>query len=142
MAREGGLLSKEQFVRLARWKSKRKTPDYLSNSEDDVEAATRAAFFASTEVEAVAALTQLNGVAQRTATALLHWMVPDRYPILNVRVVAALGEPEPRERDWNDPACYARISARVRDLVGAHGLNLRTVDRALWAWDKLGGGTR
>jgi len=140
-AREAGFLSKDLFVRLARWKSVRKTPDYESNSEEDIAASTRAAFSATTEAEAIAALTQLNGVAQRTATALLHWMAPDRQPILDFRVVAALGELEPRERDWNDPAYYARIAARVRELAGAHGLDLRTVDRALWAWDKLGGET-
>lgn len=134
-ARRQGFLPKDLFVKIARWKSVRKTPDYESNSPGDVTAATRGAFAAATEDEAIAALKRLNGVALRTATALLHWMRPDSFPILDFRVVGALGEAKPT--NWEDVGFYSRISARVRDLARGHELSLRTVDRALWAWQKL-----
>lgn len=128
-------MPKPLFVRLARWKSVRKTPDYESNTEAEVRAATSAAFAASDDAAAIQALTPLRGVALRTASAILHWMRPDRFPILDVRVLAALGVPEPPS--YEDVRFYSTIAARIRALAEQHVLDLRTVDRALWTWDKL-----
>ena len=66
---------------------------------------------------------------------MLQWMRPDRFPILDVRVVNALGWPEPKS--WEDVEFYSRVSERVRDLSRQCDVDLRTMDRALWAWDKL-----
>lgn len=130
-------LPKELFVRIARWKSVRKTPNYLENSDADVLAATRQGFAAAADIAAVAALTRLSGVAVRTASALLQWMAPERYPILDFRVLRALGEPEPS--NYDDPHFYARFAERVRALASRLAIDLRTLDRAMWAWDKLHG---
>lgn len=135
--RQRSELSKDLFVRIARWKSVRKTPNYVANGEDDVLAATRRGFAAVTDIEAVAALTRLDGVAVRTASALLHWMAPERYPILDFRVLRALGVPEPS--NYDDPRFYARFAEQVRQLATKLGVDLRTLDRAMWAWDKLHG---
>lgn len=127
-------LSKAMFVRLARWKSVRKTHDYEANSEAAVRIATANAFQADDDASALRSLISLDGVAVRTASAILHWLCPDRYPILDFRVLAALGEPEPSS--YENPALYTRIADRVRALAARHALDLRTIDRALWAWDK------
>jgi hypothetical protein len=96
IARKQGFLTKSLFVRLARWKSVRQTPNYESNDEAAVRAATARAFKATDDARtALSALMQLRGVALRTASAILHWMHPDLYPILDFRVVGALGKPEP-----------------------------------------------
>ncbi len=136
--RERGELDKTMFVRLARWKSTRPTKHYLSNPEEEIQRATRGAFRARTNTEAIRALTRLHGVSLRTATALLHWMVPDRYPLLDVRVVASLQVPPPHR--YEDPEFYESVAQQVRDMAGAIGVDLRTMDRALWAWDKAGEG--
>ncbi|MDA1081825.1 MAG: hypothetical protein O2973_09130 [Gemmatimonadetes bacterium] len=134
-ARTRGHLDKPLFVRLGRWKSVRPTKRYLSNSESQIRAATATAIAAGDDRSAVRALVSLNGVALRTATAMLHWLRPDRYPILDVRILAALGEQEPKT--FEDVAFYSRVGNRVRDIAAKHALDLRTVDRALWAWDKV-----
>jgi len=134
-ARKQGFLNKALFVRLARWKSVRQTPNYESNNEDSIKVATARAFSASDERTPILALTQLRGIALRTASALLHWMRPDLYPILDFRVVGALGKPEPAS--YEDIGFYLRIAKEIRVLAGRHGLDLRTMDRALWAWQKL-----
>jgi hypothetical protein len=102
-------------MKLARWKSPRPTKHFQKNPEDHIRDATAGAFQAATDAEAVASLCELHGVKVRTATALLHWMVPDRFPILEVHVVAALREPEPRS--WEDLSYYARIADRCRRLA-------------------------
>jgi hypothetical protein len=133
-ARAAGFLSKALFVRLGRWKSVRNTPGYQSNDEADVRAATSAAFAAPDDATCLRALMRLRGVGLRTASAILHWMRPDRFPILDFRVLAALGIAEPRS--YEDVEFYGTIAKRVRALAASHALDLRTIDRALWTWDK------
>jgi hypothetical protein len=134
-ARKQGFLSKELFLRVARWKSVRQTPNYESNSEESVRAATRAAFAAPDDRTALAALMRLRGMALRTASAILQWMRPDTFVILDVHVVAALGWHKPTS--WEDLEFYSRVAERVHGLARACEVDLRTIDRALWAWDKL-----
>jgi hypothetical protein len=134
-ARSLGYLPKELFVRVARWKSVRNTQRYESNSEDEIRTATAAAFQASDDESAISALRKLNGVALRTASAILHWMRPERFPILDYRVIAALDEKAPKS--YEDVTYYTLIADRVRELARKHSLDLRTIDRALWIWDKL-----
>ncbi len=137
-ARRAGGLSKDLFITIARWKSRRNTRLYQRNTEADVWTATRAAFVAPKEDGAIEALTDLHGVALRTATALLHWMRPERFPILDFRVVAALDVVEPSS--WEDVTFYSRTAGRIRALAAKHKLDLRVIDRALWAWQKEASG--
>jgi hypothetical protein len=134
-ARKSGFLTKSLFVRLGRWKSVRQTPNYEANDEANVCAATARAFAATDSRTALSALMRLHGVALRTASALLHWMIPDRYPVLDFRVVGALGRPEPSS--YEDVGFYLNIAAEIKLLAQRHELDLRTMDRALWAWQKL-----
>jgi hypothetical protein len=135
IARKQGFLTKPLFVRLARWKSVRQTPNYESNDEAAVRAATARAFKATDDARtALSALMQLRGVALRTASAILHWMHPDLYPIIDFRVVGALGKPEPTS--YEDIDFYLTIAQEVKALAQRHALDLRTIDRALWAWQK------
>ena len=62
-------------------------------------------------------------------------MRPDRFPILDEKVVLALDEEEPRS--WEDVSFYTRIADRIRALARRHDLALRIVDRALWTWGKM-----
>ncbi|MEO5802523.1 MAG: hypothetical protein ABIR24_03270 [Verrucomicrobiota bacterium] len=133
-ARRNGYLTKDLFVRVARWKSVRNTRNYNLNTEDEIRAATSLAFQASDDAAAIGALVLLRGVALRTASAILHWMRPDRFPILDYRVIYALGETAPES--YEDIRFYIRIAERIRELALRHSLDLRTIDRALWTWDK------
>ena len=134
-ARSSGYLSKGLFLRVARWKSPRQTPNHERNSDASIRGATSEALKAIDDSAALSALMRLSGVALRTASAILHWLRPDRFPILDFRVVAALGEPEPKS--FESFELYGRIAERVHALARQHQLDLRTIDRALWTWDRL-----
>src|SRR5439155_17403220 len=131
-ARKQGFLTKSLFVRLACWKSRRPKAKYESNDEATIRAATARAFKATDDASALSALMQLKGVALRTASAILHWMRPDLYTILDFRVVNALRKPEPSS--YEDVDFYVTIAKEVKSLAQRHALDLRTIDRALWAW--------
>jgi hypothetical protein len=134
-ARALSYLSKDLFLRVARWKSPRQTPNYEQNSEASIRNASMEALKAIDDSAALSALMRLSGVALRTASAILHWLRPDRFPVLDFRVVAALDEREPKS--YEDFSLYARIAERVRALAEQHQVDLRTIDRPLWTWDKL-----
>jgi hypothetical protein len=132
--RKSGFLTKPLFVRLARWKSVRQTSNYEANDDAMVRVATARAFAATDARAALSALMQLRGVLLRTASAILHWMHPDLYTILDFRVVGALGKPEPSSYD--DIDFYLSVSEEIKSLARRHSLDLRTVDRALWSWHR------
>lgn len=135
-ARKRGYLLKDEFVTLARWKSTRPTRSYHSNTQNHVEGQTKRALLPTANREdSLEALVRLNGIKQRTATAILHWFRPDDTPILDVRVVAAAGLETPK--GWENNIDYYRAFAEkiIREAQIA-GVALRTIDRALWTWDK------
>jgi hypothetical protein len=133
-SRAKGYLTRSVFLDIARWKSPRPRRLHEANSPMVIRAATRASFDASSDSAAVEPLCTLKGVRLRTASALLQWMRPDRFPILDVRVVNSLGEAPPN--NWEETAFYTRIADGIRTIAKELGVDLRTLDRALWALDK------
>ncbi len=141
-ARQRGYLTREEFLHLARWKSPRRLDLAKKNSEETVRSVTRRALAERDREEALRILEKLDGVALPTATAILHWFRKDA-PIVDVRICKALGLPEKEaeSKRYSYPY-YAGLAARIIDEARRVGVDLRTLDRALWAWDKVRSGRR
>jgi hypothetical protein len=133
-ARKRGHYTLEEFREVCRWKTPRSAPLVGQNSAESVQALTRIALSeTSSERERIDALRSLRGVGWPTASVLLHLAYPDRYPILDKRVVHALGVRASSTygfRFWE-----AFISA-WRQLAKQAGVDGRTFDKALWQWSK------
>lgn len=65
---------------------------------------------------------------------MLHWMRPAEFPILDFRAVEALGWSAPA--DWEDLAFYEKFTEHIVRQAKRFSVDLRTIDRALWAMDK------
>ena len=39
-------------------------------------------------------------------------------------------------KDWNDIALYEKVAKRLREEANMLGIDLRSLDRAMWAWQK------
>ena len=117
---------------LARWKSPRILPLIRRNSPLAVRRAARLAMAASGEVSRLKALLALRGVGVPLASVILHFTFPNRYPVLDVNVLAALPRLGLRDRVSKSPAGWVRLCAAVRRLRSRHRLSLRTLDKALW----------
>jgi hypothetical protein len=86
-----------EFLAVCRWKSPRGVPYAKRNKATAVQAATRAALAEATSERArIKALRSLHGVEWPTASVLLHFATPGRYPILDWRALQALGHGRPR----------------------------------------------
>jgi hypothetical protein len=133
-ARERGYYTLEEFVAACRWKTPRSAPLVARNAAPDVEAATRAALGpAGTAGERMQALRALHGVEWATGSVLLHLAYPDRYPILDVRALHALGV---TGRSSFTTAFWEAYVAECARLAAAAGVDGRTLDRALWQWSR------
>jgi hypothetical protein len=131
-ARERGYYRLGEFVEVCRWKTPRSAPQVARNRAAEVRSATRIAVADDTpERERMRALLALHGVGWPTASVLLHLTCPDRWPILDVRALHALGV---RGLTSYSYALWEEYVEVFRALVAQTGVDGRTVDRGLWSW--------
>ena len=131
-------LTRDEFLDICRWKSKRPSPRYLKNSEEDVREITKASFASSNERLRIGALTLLDGVGWSVAATLLHVCHQDRYPMLDVRVVRLLtgdGELYYRIKPAEYFSFWNSLTLFTRKLSDDCGVDMRTLDRALFQLD-------
>ncbi|HEY6762747.1 MAG TPA: hypothetical protein VI318_24815, partial [Baekduia sp.] len=129
-----GYYTREEFLAVVRWKSARVVPLAGENTAEDIEEMTRAAFAAGDELARVRALLELRGVGVPVASALLHFAFPDRYPILDFRALATLGDT--RRRTTYVPDEWVEYLTRCRGLAERNGVSMRVLDKALWQASK------
>jgi hypothetical protein len=132
-ARARGRYTRGEFLLLCAWKSARSRPLVAANSPGRIARATGAALNATVEAERIEALLGLNGIGVPTASVLLHFAEPDRYPILDVRALESLGA---KGRSVYPVSFWLRYLAACRELANSHGVSLRTLDKALWQHSK------
>lgn len=133
-ARERGYYTLKEFRKVCRWKTPRSVPLVAQNSAGSVQALTRVALSeTSSERERIEALRSLRGVGWPTASVLLHLAYPDRYPILDKRVVHALGVRAPSAYSFR---FWEAFVGAWRQLAKQAGVDGRTFDQALWQWSK------
>jgi hypothetical protein len=131
-ARARGFYTRPEFITVCEGKTVRSRPRVASNSAAAIRRTTAKAFATADVAEQVAALLELNGVGMPTASVLLHFGFPDRFPILDVRALESLGV----VRSSYTPAFWARYVDACRSLAAAHEVSLRTLDQALWQHSK------
>ena len=96
-ARERGYLTGKDLRALARWKTPRTAAQVARNEEGFVREVTRVAFATDCERPRIEVLMLLRGVAWPTASVILHFVYPERYPILDYRALWSVGvSPAPR----------------------------------------------
>jgi hypothetical protein len=132
-ARSRGHFTKPAFVTVCAWKTARSKPLVASNTAADVQEATRLALAASSEALRIQIPMALHGVSWGTSSVLLHLAHRDRYPIIDFRALEALGVE--KTLTCTLPLWFAYV-AKCRELASDAGVNMRTLDRAMWQWSK------
>ena len=133
-------LEKETFTRILHWKSPRlKGIVRLSRYETDYAPAIRRSVEVTDDAVRLRVLTNLHGIATPTASTILHFIYPDRFPILDIRTVDILHMAgligDVRKTDTAYPAFRAAILGLQQQFPW---WNLRQIDRALFAYHKVG----
>jgi hypothetical protein len=130
---ERGYYKKPELVIICEWKTVRSRSRVAKNTAGFVEGITRAAFATEDEAERMAALCALRGVNLPTASVLLHFAFPDRYPIIDWRALESLGQP--RQPTYTIEYWRAYVDA-CRKLAAQAGVTMRVLDKALWQYSR------
>lgn len=135
---ERGWMTMDELRKVARWKAPRSAGRMETNSEEYVKEITGFAFGATTERARIEILTTLDGVQWPTASVILHFFHREPYPITDFRTLwsVSLGVPKqdvPKQYRFRFWWTYVRF---CRDLANRCGVDMRTLDRALWQYSK------
>jgi hypothetical protein len=133
VARTRGYLDRHEFLEIARWKSPRTQPRCAENDGEYVEAITRIALATSHEQVAIEVLTLLRGVSWPTASVVLHFCSGKPYPIIDYRALWSLSVSAQPKYDFGLWSAYVKAT---RALASRCSVDMRTLDRALWAFSK------
>lgn len=137
-ARARGCYTRAEFLVVCDWKAPRTRGLVALNDERTVRTTSALALGGDGERERMVMLCTLRGVRTATASALLHAADPDRWPLIDWRALESLGTTARAEYSVDLWLAYRRA---CRALAVRHGVDGRTLDRALWMYSKLGGTT-
>jgi hypothetical protein len=132
-ARDRGRFTRDEFLEISEWKSKRIRSKVAANSAQAIEHATRLALSERDPLRALSAMEALRGVAKPVGSVFLHLAHKDPFPILDYRALEALGVPPGRPVSR---ALWVAYVETTRELAARAGVDARTLDRALWQWSK------
>ena len=129
-------LRRDTFTRILHWKSPRvkgkidwvKYQDYLDTIEKCISAP---------ESDKLELLANLPGIGVPVASTIVHFLFPDRFPIIDVRTVEVLhkfGLLLHTARDLNRYPAYMGAILEIQSRNNKW--NLRQIDRALFAYHK------
>jgi hypothetical protein len=127
-------LTRDDLMQVGRWKSSRSADHLERNSDQDIEELTRLALVSPDRLKE-RVLCLLRGVGPPVASAILTVAYPERFTVMDVRVLEVLhtfGELRSRTPHYYD------YLLRCHALAARAGCGLRALDRALWQWAKEG----
>jgi hypothetical protein len=132
-----GNMTREDLITVAKWKWKGGRTRQLcgENSPQDVEDITRVSFATGSERLRIGALLALRGVQWPMASVILHFAFPTKYPIFDVRAMRSVGGSTVYTFEM-----WQNYSILCRKCALDNGVSMRTLDKALWAFDKFGDG--
>jgi len=131
--RKQGCLTLEQLEKAARWKSPRRAAAVRRNAEEFVRDATGIALSSHNERVRIEVLTLLDGVSWPTASVILHFFHNEQYPIIDTRALWSVSMEGPARYTFNLWWAYVNYCRKIAQRTG---LDMRTLDRALWQYSK------
>ena len=134
-----GFLTKEQGLKILKWKSPRPLKHYNKNSNEDFEKITRLAFQQNDEKLKIHILTALVGVKYPSASALLMFL-DQNYPVLDIRVWKQLHKlkyvktnPKGLNFTLSEWETYLKV---IRTLAKTNNTTARQIEKKLSDFDK------
>ncbi|MDE0095061.1 MAG: hypothetical protein OXS40_01580 [Gammaproteobacteria bacterium] len=134
-ARGRGHMELDDLIEVARWKWRGKRTENLcrKNTGDEVRKISETCFKEKSDCGRIRKLLELRGVGWPMASVILHFAFDDEYPILDIRAMRSVGGPKSKHytcKVWEE---YVQL---CRDTAKMHGISIRQLDKALWAFDR------
>jgi hypothetical protein len=131
--RGAGVLTQNDFLSLAEWKTRRSKSRCRKNPAEYVDEVTRHALASRDARFKIEVLRLLDGVDWATASVVLHFCDREPWPILDVRAFWSLGQTVPPYITF---PIWQAYTTYTRALADKYGVSMRTLDRALWGYSK------
>lgn len=127
-----GHLLMEELINVAKWKWKGGRVEKLCrlNQVNHLKETTQVSFSTTNERLRIGSLMTLHGVSWPMASVILHFGFPDRYPILDVRVMRTVGGS--KAYNFNNWISYTEL---CQNTAKRYNLSMRQLDKALWQAD-------
>ncbi len=132
--RQRGHLTKQELLTLVEWKSPRPRRFISRTAESLIAEASAAALTATSEELRIGILTLIPGVAYPMASVILHFFHQDRYPIIDFRALWSLNMESPST--YYTFEHWQKYLKACRAIADEAGVEMRTLDRALWQYSK------
>jgi len=136
--RETRELSKTDLVRMVSWKFEslpgRKglvLSRVSSVGEQEISETFRRALDADCEETRISELLRLPGIGPAMASVILTFYDPKKYAVLDIHAWRELFGKEPQSL-FQGPKCLLKFLQKVRVIAAMHGLDARTVEKALF----------
>lgn len=130
-------LDKKRFIRLCLWKTPRQRNNYEKNDDLTIKEVTGFSFSTKSEKAKIKSLQILEGVSYPVASTILHFAFPNKYPILDFRVIWSLNKlfrfKKPKNYNFD---FWQKYVNKLRKLAKKYKVSLRTLDKALWCYSK------
>jgi thermostable 8-oxoguanine DNA glycosylase len=120
-----------EFLRIRNFKLQNSSQE----NENHVEEITKEAFKLAEKDDiqgSIKLLLQLEGVAIPIASTILAMKYPDKFAIIDKRVITALGKKEWLKSYLQDPRTYEEYLLLLRKLAKERGVSLRDLERSLF----------
>ena len=140
-AKRRGYLRKDEFILICNWKSARTIKKVLANSEKSIERGTMLAISSTDETKIISTLIKLNGVSIAMASAILMFINPKKYPVIDIRVWEVLYELEivkenkaGKSLSKNNWLTFLEI---IRTKAKEYKISARQVEKAIFLSHKI-----
>ena len=130
-------MTRDEFLEIGMWKSKRTKKHYLKNDDASVKKITKIAFSSDTsERLRIETLQLLKGVGYPVASALLHFgLSSEKYPIIDFRALWSLYAMNKDKIKYNF-CLWDKYRTDCLNFTKKCNLSLRDLDKALWQFSK------
>lgn len=138
---ENGFLNKAELIKVLKWKSPRPLRFYNQNEESDIVRITKLALSQNDDVLSIHILSALKGVNYPSASAILMFCNPDRFPVLDIRVWkqlyrSNLVNENPRGMNFTLDQ-WRKYLKVIRGLSVQYNLTAHQIEKRISNFDKL-----
>lgn len=137
IARESDHLSKDQLVDIVKWKTNERKVIVWRAEQNDAEwikEVTRNSFASKYQDKKIDYLDMLNGVDYAVGSAILHFVFPNEYPIIDFRALKTITGK--LYHPYQYPQLWMPYCKFCRGITAKYGVDMRTLDKALWKFDE------
>ncbi len=131
-AKKRGYLNFNEFYYICMWKSPRPKKKYLTNKAT-IEEITKKVFKEKDEEKRINLLCSLGGVGIPTASAILSVVLPEEYPIIDIRCIQMLESLKLGKYNTYSVSSWIKYLDTMRSLAKENNVSPRELDKVLFA---------